>query len=219
MTNLVVVCGLAAEAKIARAPDVAVIAGGGDPARILAELDALRPGAVLSFGVAGALAPGLRPGSLRIAEAVLAPDGHKFVPDPAWSVAMAAALGVPLGLFAGVDAPIADAAAKASLHAMTRAEVVDMESHIVGRWAAQRDARFAALRVVTDPAGRSLPHAATVGMRPDGNVDLAAILRSLARRPAQLPGLIRTGFDARAAFAALLRGRQRLGPRFALLDL
>ncbi len=219
MTTLVVVCGLAAEAKIAASPEVTVIAGGGDAGRLLADLDALAPQALLSFGVAGGLAPGLAPGSLRVAESVLAPDGHRFIPDPVWSAALAAALAVPLAAFAGVDTPLAGVSAKAALHATSGAALVDMESHLVAGWAARHGARFAALRVVTDPADRSLPHAATVGMRADGKVDLAAILASLAKNPAQLPGLIRTGLEARAAFAALLRCRQRLGPRFALLDL
>lgn len=219
MTTLVIVCGLEAEAKIARAPDVTVVAGGGDAARILSRLDALKPGAILSFGVAGGVAPGLRPGTLRVAQAIAAPDGQRFVPDAVWSAAMAAGLDVPLATFAGVDVPLADARAKAALHTQTQAELVDMESHLVAAWAARHGARFAALRSVTDPAERSLPHAATVGMRADGRVDLAAILASLAGNPAQLPGLIRTGLDARAAFAALFRGRQRLGPRFALVDL
>ena len=56
-------------------------------------------------------------------------------------------------------------------------------------------------------------------MRPDGSVDLLAILRSLARDPRQVPQLVRTGLDSRRAFAALLRSRQRLGPLFALGDL
>jgi len=40
-------------------------------------------------------------------------------------------------------------------------------------------------------------------------------LLSLMRSPAQLPGLLRLAFDARAAFAALLRAKQLLGPGFA----
>ena len=89
-----------------------------------------------------------------------------------------------------------------------------MESHVAARAAARHGLPFTALRVVTDPAGRALPHAASVGMRADGHVDLPAILASLARDPRQLPGLIRTGLDARSAFAALLRCRQLLGPGF-----
>jgi adenosylhomocysteine nucleosidase len=40
------------------------------------------------------------------------------------------------------------------------------------------------------------------------------VLRSVVRTPSQLPLLMRTAIDARAAFAALRRGRRRLGVGF-----
>ena len=220
MTPLVVVCGLAAEAKIAASPGVTVIAGGGDCGRLAATLDALPPTTthLLSFGVAGGLDPALRPGDVRIARAVVA-GGETLPADPAWSARLAAALGVPTALFAGSDTIVAQVADKTEMRAATGAACVDMESHIVARAAARRGIAWAALRAVTDPATRALPHAAAVGMRPDGSIDLPAILKSLGRNPGQLPGLIRAGRDARAAFAALLRCRQTLGGGFARLDL
>ena len=219
MSHLVIVCGLAAEAKIAAAPSVTVIAGGGDSARLTATLDALPDTTthLLSFGVAGGLDPALRPGDLRVATAVL--SGERLEADPAWSARLAAALGVARAPFAGSDAIVADIAAKAALWAATGAACVDMESDIVARAAARRGIAWVAIRAITDPAARALPHAAMVGMRPDGSIDVPAILRSLGKNPGQLPGLIRAGSDARAAFAALLRCRQVLGSGFARVDL
>lgn len=220
MSRLVIVCGLAAEAKIAAAPDVDVIAIAGRADRLHSELATLsKPDAILSFGIAGGLAPDLGAGDIRIANAIMAPDGRRLEADPAWSAQLAVTLGCPLTTFAGADAPVAATSDKRALHAATGADLVDMESHHAAAWAADKCVSFAAVRVITDSAERQLPQAAAVGMRPDGKVDLAAILVSLAKNPAQLPALIRTGLDARAAFAALLRCRQRLGPRFALLDL
>ncbi len=89
-----------------------------------------------------------------------------------------------------------------------------MESHVAARLAALHGLPFAALRVVADPAERSLPPAALVGMRPDGTTDIGAVLRSLGRAPRQLPGLIRTGLDARAAFSALKSSRLELASLF-----
>lgn len=217
---LVVVCGLLAEARIAAAPGVRVIAGG-DHAKLAGEIAAAAPSAraLISFGVAGGLAPGLKPGAVGVAGAIIAPDGTRFATDPLWAAAIATKLGVPLAIFAGVDAPLVDVVGKAKLRRRTGAAMVDMESHVVARAAVRHGLRLAAIRVVTDPAERSLPHAATVGMRADGKVDLAAIVLSLGRNPGQLPSLIRTGLDARAAFAALLGSRKLLGPGFALLDL
>ena len=126
---------------------------------------------------------------------------------------------MPAALFAGSDSIVAEVADKTDLRAATAAALADMESHIVARAAARRGIAWAGIRAVTDPADRALPHAAAVGMRPDGSIDLPAILKSLGKNPGQLPGLIRAGADARAAFATLLRCRQTLGNGFALLDL
>ncbi len=225
-------CGLAAEARIVGGAGVTVIAGGGDTARLTRDLDAFclsrvgeakrdnAPNGIISFGVAGGLAPSLMPGDICVAEAIVAPDGTTMIAtDAAWAGRLTTSLGARTGRFATADAPVAGVSAKAALHARTGALLVDMESHVAAAAAARHGLLFAALRVVTDPARRALPHAAGVGMRADGHVDLPAILASLARDPRQLPGLIRTGLDARLAFAALLRCRQLLGPGFALVDL
>lgn len=218
---ILVACGLKAEAAIAAGEGIHVLCGGGDQARLAADLVRLAPAAtaILSFGVAGGIDPALKPGDVRIASAVVSPDGRRYGTDAAWAARLSTRLEVPTVVFATVDAPLADPAGKAALRAGTGAATVDMETHLVAAAAAAAGKPFAALRAVTDPAERSLPHAATVGMRADGRVDLPAILLSLAKKPGQLPGLIRTGLDARKAFAALLRGRQLLGPGFAFLDL
>ena len=133
--------------------------------------------------------------------------------DPDWTNRLLAALpGARLGLVAGSDVMVADAAAKAALHAATGALAVDMESHIAARVAQRHGLPFAAARTISDGADRALPRAAQAGMKPDGDMDVLAVMAALARRPWELPALFRTGMEAEAAFAALLRGRQLLGP-------
>jgi hypothetical protein len=80
-----------------------------------------------------------------------------------------------------------------------------METHVAARVAARRDFPFVALRVISDDAGSTLPPAALVGMKPDGGMALGAVLWSLARKPGQLPALIRTGNQAGRAFKSLDR--------------
>ncbi|TPG54933.1 phosphorylase [Sphingomonas glacialis] len=109
------------------------------------------------------------------------------------------------GTIIGADTIIASAAEKAALYAQTGAIAVDMESHIAARVAARHNLPFAILRTISDSADHALPPAALVGMNPDGSVALGAILKSLAKNPAQLPALLRTGRDAGAAFRALGR--------------
>ncbi len=207
------VTGLAAEARIASGTGVTTLSGGGDPARLALLLQAaLANGAkaVISFGIAGGLQPGLRPGTTIIGRAI--DDGDvRTEADAAWTERLSAALPHALVMdLAGVDAAVCGADSKRALHRATRAAAVDMESHIAVRLAAQHGVPFAALRTVADPAERTVPSAAAAGMRADGSVNVAGVLRILSRRPGELPDLIRTAFDARAAFVALLHNRQRL---------
>ncbi|PTS74141.1 phosphorylase, partial [Sphingomonas sp. HMWF008] len=109
------------------------------------------------------------------------------------------------GCIIGADSIIVSAAEKAALYAKTGAIAVDMESHIAARVAERHNLPFAILRTISDTADHALPPAALVGMKPDGGVALGAVLASVARNPAQLPALIRTGRDAGAAFASLRR--------------
>lgn len=209
---ILVATGLLREARILAGPGLKVIAGGGDRARLEAALDALAPraGGIISMGIAGALAPGLAPGDWVVGEAVLGPAG-RVATDAAWAARLLAALpGARAGLVVGRDRMVADAVAKAALHREDGALAVDMESHIAAAVAARHGLLLACARVVSDGAARSLPPAARLGMRPDGGMDLPAVLRSLLAYPLQLPALIRTGLEAERAFRALFRGHRRL---------
>jgi hypothetical protein len=143
---------------------------------------------------------------------VVASQVGEIETDPAWTNRLLAALpGARLGPVAGSDVMVVDAASKASLHASTGALAVDMESHIAARVAQRHSLPFAVARTISDAADRALPRAAQAGMRPDGSMDVGAVIVQLGRRPWELPALIRTGIEAETAFAALLRGRQALG--------
>lgn len=194
--RLILVCGLKREAALfARAGGtVHTVAGGGDGARLERELDAAAEAGVplLSFGVAGALTPSLRPGAIVV-------DG-----DPAMAALLHAALPkADRGLVTGSDRIVGSRDAKAVLAARTGALAVDMETHIARRVAARHRLPFGVVRAISDGCDESLPPAALVGMRPDGGIALGAVLLSLVRKPAQLPALMRTGRQATLAFRAL----------------
>jgi adenosylhomocysteine nucleosidase len=213
--------GLQRERRIVAGPDIEAIASGGDPARLEAALDRLAGTAsgIISIGIAGALAAGLPVGQWVVADAVLV-DGESLPTDPAWTSRLAARLPeAARGVLLGVNAMVAEATQKASLHSTTGAVAVDMESHIVARVARRHRLPFAAARVISDTAHHNLPPAARVGMKSDGGMDLPAVLRSLLAKPGQLPALIRTGLEAERGFRALLRGHRRLGPRLGGPDL
>ena len=213
--------GLQRERRIVAGPGIEVVASGGDHARLEAALDrfAARTRGVISIGIAGGLAPGVQAGQWVVADAVLV-DGEPVSTDPMWTGRLAARLPeAARGLLLGVDAMVVEATQKAALHRTTGALAVDMESHIVARVAGRHRLPFAAARVISDAAHRTLPPAARVGMKSDGRMDLPAVLRSLLADPRQLPALIHTGLEAERGFRALLRGYRRLGPSLGGPDL
>ncbi len=215
------VTGLKREARILTGDGVCVIIGGGDQAQLAASLARAAAGAIgiISIGLAGALQAGLRPGDWVVARAVVDGEARTFT-DPDWTVRLADLLPNPrLGEVSGSDLMIAEVAAKSALYATTRALAVDMESHIAARVATAHGLPFAVARVISDGADHALPPAAQRGMRPDGGMDVMAVLASLAGDPRQLPALIRTALAAETAFRALVRGRQLLGPALGGPDL
>ena len=135
---------------------------------------------VISIGIAGALAPELRPGAWVVADAVHAGDAT-LPTDRDWTMRLLSRLpAARRGVLLGADTMAATAAVKAGLHRATGAIAVDMESHIAARAARRHGLPFVAARVISDAAHRTLPPAARVGMRADGGIDLPAVLRSLA---------------------------------------
>jgi adenosylhomocysteine nucleosidase len=219
---LIVVVGLAFEARIAAGPGVRVICSG--DGRTLAERleDAISefaggcPG-IVSFGVAGGLAPTLRPGTCIIATAIV--SGAQHMPtDVAWSKRFMQIIpDAVAGTLLGVPAPVAHPDEKRALHLQTGAIAVDMESHIVAAIGARNGVPVAAVRVITDPAKRALPPSAVAAMRANGTTDIGAMIRSVLSSPREIPALIRTALDARAARATLKRGRKLLDPTFKTL--
>jgi adenosylhomocysteine nucleosidase len=210
--SVVAVTCLALEARIAAGAGVSVICSHASQLVVALET-AIRQGAggIISFGIAGGLAPDLVAGDWVIASGVRT-DRGRLAADHAWARRLLAALpGAVHADIVGVDAPIADPLDKRRMHVRTGAAAVDMESHIAARIAAAHGLPFAACRVVIDSAHRRLPPAALVGLRLDGTPDVGAVLGSLARQPAQFPALARMALDMGVARKALRRGRRLLG--------
>jgi hopanoid-associated phosphorylase len=210
--TIAVTC-LAFESRIAAGPGVAVLHGHIPNLRTALE-EAIGRGCsgIISFGIAGGLAPDLAPGAWVVASGVVA--AHKRYPtDRDWARRLLQALDCAVHAdIAGVDAPAVEPVHKRQLRDATASIAVDMESHIAAAAAEAHGLPFAACRVIIDPAHRALPPAALVNLRADGTPDIAAVLRSVLREPRQLPALLRVAADARAAQLALRAGRRRLGP-------
>lgn len=232
---ILIACGLQREAAILARDGVIAIPGGGVSKALETGLEGaleLFPGTrlILSCGIAGALDPTLRAGDLIFhLPPFVSSEVEKQAPNDVigvstsletigwegWVERLKSALPrAYLGAIIGQDHIAATVAEKAALHATTGAIAVDMESHVAARVAARHGLPFAAIRTISDTAGESLPPAALVGMNPDGSMALGRVLASLARHPAQLPALIRTGRSAEVAFKALVA----VGDAIALLQ-
>lgn len=212
--------GLAFEARVAAGPGVKVVCRTAGSELETVANTAARQGyrGMISFGVAGGLASNLRAGDWVVASAVRKSQTVRPT-DAVWSRKLLGMIGGAVHApIVGVDTPIASPAKKRELHRATGAAAVDMESHVVARVAAEHNLAFAAVRVVVDPAHRTVPPAALIGMRPDGRANVWAVMRDLMARPSQLSPLARIAIDAFAARAAMTRVRNRLGPHFGLMD-
>jgi hopanoid-associated phosphorylase len=206
--------GLGFEARIAQGPGVKVIYGQRRDTYLAGLHSHARSGisGIISIGVAGGLSPRLRPGDVVVASAIVSAGGiRRTCPDWSKSIRRALPTAHHMPIFAS-ETTIASTAEKKMLWSKTGAWAVDMESGPAAEVAAQYGLPFAALRVVLDPAHRALPPSALAGAREDGETDPMAVVKALAMRPVDLPGLLRLAGDTRKASLALLRSRQALGP-------
>ena len=207
---VLVVTGLVQEARIAAGPGMMVICSSSDPQQLRALLTVFDPTSirgVISFGVAGGLDPTLKAGDIVVATEVTAGDARWFAGLSLGEEQIARATlkrrRVVRGVLAGAEEVIVAQARKAALRMTTGAAAVDMESHIAAAYAADYGLPFAALRVISDPAHRTLPSLAKDAIKPNGDIDLAMILRGIARNPRALRGLVSTGIEFNRALRSL----------------
>ena len=207
---ILIVTGLVQEARIAAGPGMAVICSSSSPTQLRALLTVMDPASirgVISFGVAGGLDPTLRSGDVVVATEVLAGDAR-------WAAGLSLSgdliekltsgrRRVVRGSLAGAEEVVTGSSSKAALHSETGASAVDMESHIAAAYAADAGLPFAAVRVISDPAHRALPALARAAIKPNGQIDLAAVLRGIVRNPATLHALVSTGIDFNRALRSL----------------
>lgn len=191
----------------------------------LEDIQDIKLSAVISIGLAGGLDPSLRPGDVVIADAVIN-DGIRLPTHARLFEALTDAVSATgdkfyKGALIGVDHVVLDTQTKKHLFATTQARAVDMESHVAEKFARAKQLPFGALRVISDPATRTLPPLVTKAITANGDVNIAHILKELLRAPDQIQGLILAGLDSRAAFASLRRSGALLGPllRLMLTDL
>jgi adenosylhomocysteine nucleosidase len=218
LSTVLCASGLAAEAKIARAAGFPAVIGAGDRERTAALLESALEGAncLMSFGIAGALAPDLRPGDVVISTEVVSDGDRRWRVDD-WFQTRVADLAREIGAFQGpvfgARAILATEADKSRAWRETGALAVDLESDVVARIASQAGVPFLVARTIADTAHRELPPAALIPLSGGGTPNLARVLGSVLRQPRQIGTLIRLARETRMALSALA------GPAHALRGL
>jgi adenosylhomocysteine nucleosidase len=174
-------------------------AGGGTPAGAEAAAERLvaqGATALVSFGLAGLIA-----GAIVIPAEVME-HGQRY----RTTYALCARFGGQMPVRAlATDSILATPESKVRAHYDTYAVIVDMESGAVARVAARYGLPFAAVRAVCDPAGFALPPLALEALDAGGRIGPWRVMRSVLRRPGQIPALITLSGHASEARAALAR--------------
>ena len=220
MKPVIVATGFTREARTIVDTGVVAVTGGGVAANLERALIAAAGGGaagIISFGLTGGLAEGLRIGDWVIGDRLT--GAVEVATDAAWTKALAARLPhARVGAFFADGRMIDTVEEKRALGRRHDALAVDMESHVAAKVAHAHGLPFAIVRIVSDEVAHLLPHAITVSMRPDGGLHTAAMLRSLATNPRQLGDVTKTMASFARGFAGLKAGARLLHPRMAFPD-
>lgn len=160
---------------------------------------------IASIGFAGGLDPALAAGTILVPSAVISDQNQLIETDSKWQAHLAAALSSkpPTTLQMGVDTAITNVTEKEILFQEYKAHAVDMESHIIGKFAKERGLPFILIRVVADTANDAIPKAALAGLNNTGSILPFQVIRQLISNPTQIPALFQLVRDSKAAINSL----------------
>ena len=213
---VIVVTGTLREAAVLADNGVEVIAGGSDPERLARDVAQAAPHAagIVSFGMGGAIDRRLRLGQWVIGKRLSGTFHAKC--DDRWVAALQARLpNAAVGSIHANGHLLSQQHDKVERSWASAALAADMESHIAGEAAAHANVPFVILRCISDIAEVELPPAVGVMMRPDGGLDVGAVMRSVMGRPGQLPHLASTLIGFAKAYRELIAGAKLAGDRLA----
>jgi adenosylhomocysteine nucleosidase len=158
-------------------------------------IDGHRPRIVISAGFAGGLDPSLKRHDILVADSVLCktdfksvlpiPNSQSLIPHfPSdWP-------NLHTGKLLTLDHVVRDMAEKQALYEKYHAMAVDMESYAVAEVCRRREAPFAAIRVIHDAAGETLPSYIERILRQKSEpARFGAALGAIFRRPASIKEL------------------------------
>lgn len=190
---------------------ICIIAGVGPMNAAKGALEAckLSPEMILSIGVSGGLAPGVKAGEMIAGNKI-----HSGIPgiDP-WTETekdrsareriLPDSIKYSSGSLMGVAKPVMDTEEKQKLFADSGALAVDMESLAVAGIVSGHQTPFGVIRAVSDCSECSLPKVILKSLDESGNTRIAPILVAMLKKPSLLFRLIRLGKDYNKALKNL----------------
>ncbi len=204
MTRLGIVTGLKSEAALILnalndelpRPAIMVQCRGPGPERAARAAEILLNAGcknLMSFGLAGGLAPMHGTGTLLLPRTILrlpATDSSEGITvDSRWHMALSSRFKRDLSSILATGPLVSSAhvvsgtADKKALHDLLGAAGVDMESYAVAEVAAKHGVPFIAFRMIMDPVTQSIPAPLRAAMTEDGDVDTMAGVKALLRAP------------------------------------
>lgn len=175
--------------------------------------------ALVSWGVAGALAPTLQTGAIVLASQVIDAENNTYVTTVDWLnqlhhvLAAGSRLSVHTGVILTTASPAHMPADKQHLRHTYRAVAVDMESAAIAGVANEVGLPFVAVRSIADTAAVAIPSTATAMVNLDGQLQLLRGLGHWGRHPQQTPALLHLACSTQRACRSLRTVAQRCGPQ------
>ncbi|MGH3091438.1 MAG: hypothetical protein ACRDOG_03790 [Gaiellaceae bacterium] len=159
----------------------------------------LPAGPLVSFGLAGALIPGLEPGTLLSARKIVDADGATL-----WEGEPVPVPGALAAVVCGSGGVVDEPAARRALAERTGAVVVDLESGVL----AETGRLVGAVRAISDTPARPVGRLAAAA-RPDGRTDWMVVAHSFLAEPR---GSLLAALGARRALGSLRHAAVAIRP-------
>jgi hypothetical protein len=156
-------------------------------------------GPVILAGLAGALAPNIRAGSVWCIREVIATDSAlRWNPSVAFNE-------IPSANVASTSASVKSPPERHRLQQQTGADLVDLESVAFAQIATQRNWTWAIVRSVSDDSSTTLPADVDDWIDQKGRTRIGPILRSTLRSPRLIGTIFTLGRNSRLAMTSLAR--------------
>ncbi|HYA12815.1 MAG TPA: hypothetical protein VEF33_00585 [Syntrophales bacterium] len=173
-------------------------------ARVLLEKGAT---ALVSWGFASGLLPGVSTGSLILPEGIVALDQSIYHVDPVWHERLCSLLEAYVRLYRGTLAEsavvLSVSAEKTAFFHRTGAMATDMESASIAAAAKEAGVPYMVIRAIMDEVKMVIPRSVLNSIDEFGQVHPLRLISCLVRRPVEITNIIHLGRNFHTARATL----------------